>query len=58
VVRALVGHIDLFTIWMAFLIYLGVKVIGHTSKQTAATVAVIMWIIGVLPALLGAMKAG
>lgn len=58
VTRALVGHIDVFTIWMAFLIYLGVKVIGRTSKQTAATVAVIMWIIGVLPALWGAIRAG
>lgn len=56
VVRALVGHIDVFTIWMAFLIYLGVLVITRTSKQTAATVAVIMWIIGALPALMGAMK--
>jgi hypothetical protein len=58
VMRSLVGHIDLFTIWMAFLIYLGVKVIGRTSTQTATTVAVVMWIIGVLPALYGAMKAG
>jgi hypothetical protein len=57
VMRSLVGHIDLFTIWMAFLIYLGVKVLGRTSKQSAVTVAVIMWIIGVLPALYGAMKA-
>jgi len=56
-VRALVGHIDLFTIWMAFLIYLGVLVIGRTSRQTAATVAAIMWIIGALPALFGAIRA-
>jgi hypothetical protein len=41
---------------MAFLIYLGVKILGRTSKQTAATVAVILWIIGALPALMGAMK--
>ncbi len=56
VMRALVGHIDVFTIWMAFLIYLGVKILGRTSKQTAATVAVILWIIGALPAVMGAMK--
>lgn len=57
-VRALAGHIDPFTIWMAFLIYLGVLVVGRTSRQTAVTVAAIMWIIGVLPALFGALRAG
>jgi hypothetical protein len=57
-ILALIGHIDLFTIWMAFLIYLGVKVIGRTSRQTAATVAIVLWVLGALPALLGAMRAG
>jgi hypothetical protein len=55
---ALVGHIDAFTVWMAFLIYLGVKVIGKTSTRTAATVAVIAWLLGALPAVFGALRAG
>ncbi len=57
-VLALVGHIDLFTIWMAFLVYLGVKVIGKTSTGTAATVAIVAWVLGALPALAGAIRAG
>lgn len=57
VALALVGHIDVFTIWMAFLIYLGVKVIGRTSSRTAVTVAVVMWLLGALPAVFGAIRA-
>jgi hypothetical protein len=57
VALALVGHIDVFTIWMAFLIYLGVKVIGRTSSKTAVTVAVVMWLLGALPAVFGAIRA-
>jgi hypothetical protein len=57
VLRTAVGHIDLWTIWMAFVIFVGVKVIGRTSKQTATIVAVVCWLIGGLPALIGAIRA-
>jgi len=57
-IRAVVGHIDLWTIWMAFLIYLGVKVLGKTSRGTALTVAIITWVLGALPSLLGALRNG
>lgn len=57
-IRVAVGHVDLWTIWMAFLIYLGVKVLGKTSKGTAMTVAIITWVLGVLPALIGALRNG
>jgi len=57
VARAAVGHLDLWTIWMAFVIYVGVKVIGKTSKQTAAIVAIVCWVLGALPALFGAIRA-
>jgi hypothetical protein len=42
---------------MAFVIFVGVKVIGRTSKQTATIVAVVCWLIGGLPALIGAIRA-
>lgn len=54
---ALLGHIDPFTIWSAFLIGLGVKVIGGTTNGQAATVGVVVWILGVLPAILGSLAA-
>jgi hypothetical protein len=57
-VQAVVGDIDVFTIWMAFLVYLGIKVIGRTSSQTAATAAIVLWLLGALPAVFGALRAG
>lgn len=50
--HALVGHIDLFTIWIAVLIAIGVRVTGNATRNQAIGVAVVMWIIGALPALL------
>jgi hypothetical protein len=50
--HALVGHIDLFTIWTAVLIAIGVRVTGNATRNQAIGVAVVMWIIGALPALL------
>jgi len=52
--QALIGHIDVFTIWTAILIGIGVKVTGRATTGQAVTVAVVMWLIGFLPALLGA----
>lgn len=49
----LVGHIDLFTIWSAILIGIGVKVTGGATQGQAIAVAVVMWVLGALPALLG-----
>lgn len=57
VARTAAGHVDPWTIWMAFIIYVGVKVIGRTSNRTAAIVAIVAWVLGALPALLGAVRA-
>lgn len=50
--HALVGHIDLFTIWSAVLIAIGVRVTGNATRNQAIGVAVVMWVLGALPALL------
>ena len=50
--HALVGHIDVFTIWTAVLIAIGVRVTGNATRNQAIGVAVVMWILGALPALM------
>lgn len=54
--KAFLGHIDVFTLWMAALIAIGVKVTARATTAQAVTVAGIMWLLGALPALLGAMR--
>ncbi len=45
------GRLDLITIWVTILIGVGVYVTGKVSKGQATTVAVLMWVLGTLPAL-------
>jgi hypothetical protein len=49
---ALVGHVDVFTIWTAVLIAIGVRVAAGATRNQAIVVAAAMWIIGALPTLL------
>ncbi len=55
---AALGHIDLFTIWMAALMAIGLKVTARASTAQAVSAAAIVWLVGMLPALLGALRAG
>jgi hypothetical protein len=52
---ALVGRIDVFTIWITILLAIGLSVVGKISRRQAAIAAVIVWVVGgmatVLPAL-------
>ncbi|HSQ32512.1 MAG TPA: YIP1 family protein [Gemmatimonadaceae bacterium] len=45
------GRLDLITIWVTILIGVGVYVTGKVSKGRATVVAVLMWVLGTLPAL-------
>jgi len=47
---AAVGHIDLFTIWIAVLIAIGVRITGRATTTQAAIVAIVVWVLGFLPA--------
>jgi hypothetical protein len=58
VLIALASRVDLFTIWVTVLLAIGIHVVGKIPKQQAAIVAAITWVVGALPALLGALRAG
>jgi hypothetical protein len=55
---ALASRVDLFTIWVTVLLAIGIHVVGKVTKQQAAIIAAIVWVVGALPAVLGALRAG
>jgi hypothetical protein len=58
VLIALLSRVDVFTIWVTVLVAIGLHVVGKIPKQQAAIAAVIVWIVGALPAVLGALRGG
>lgn len=57
VMVALLGRIDLFTIWVTILLGIGLAVVARIPKSRAMMAAAIVFIIGSLPAILGALRA-
>ena len=57
VVIALLGRIDLFTIWVTVLLAIGLAVVARIPRSRAAIAAVVVWIVGSLPVILGALRA-
>jgi hypothetical protein len=55
---ALASRVDLFTIWITVLLGIGIYVVGKVTKQQAVIIATIVWVIGALPAVLGALRGG
>jgi hypothetical protein len=55
---AFASRVDLFTIWVTVLLAIGLHVVGKIPKQQAAIVAAITWVVGALPAVFGALRAG
>jgi cation transporter-like permease len=58
VMIALASRVDLFTIWITVLLAIGLHVVGKVPKQQAYIAAAIVWVIGALPAVLGALRQG
>jgi hypothetical protein len=58
VMIALGSRVDLFTIWVTVLLAIGIHVVGRVPKQQAAIIAGITWVVGALPAVLGALRGG
>lgn len=58
VMLALLGRIDVFTIWVTILIALGIKVMGRTSNGQAVVGAALVWLVGSIPMLLQALRGG
>lgn len=56
VVMQMLIRLDLFTIWVTVLLAIGLYVTGRVSKQRAAIAGVMFWIVGMLPALPGALR--
>ena len=56
--QAFAGRVDVFAIWVTILLGVGLYVVGRISKQQAAIGAIIVWLVGALPAIYGAIKAG
>lgn len=54
---ALLGRIDVFTIWITVLLAIGVAVTGRVDRGRAILAGVIIWVLGGLPAILGAVAA-
>ena len=55
---ALASRVDLFTIWVTVLLAIGLHVVGKIPRQQAAIAAAITWVVGALPAVFGALRAG
>ena len=58
VLSAFVTRLDVFTIWTTVLLAIGLKVTGKLDTQKAAIAGVIIWLLGALVPVLGALRAG
>jgi hypothetical protein len=58
VMIGLASRVDLFTIWVTVLLAIGLHVVGKVSKQQAAIAAAIIWVVGALPVVIGALRQG
>jgi hypothetical protein len=56
VVLQLANRLDLFTLWITALLAIGLYVTGRVSKAQAAVAGTIIWLIGAVPAVLGALR--
>lgn len=50
------NRFDLFTIWVTVLLAIGVYVTGRVSKGQAVFAGVLFWIVGAIPAIMGALR--
>ena len=56
ILLAIVGRLDVFTIWVTVLLAIGLAVTGKISRGKAAIAAAIVWLVGALPTLAGALR--
>ncbi|HXV87011.1 MAG TPA: YIP1 family protein [Gemmatimonadales bacterium] len=54
---AVLGRVDLFTIWVTVLLAIGLSVTGKVSRGSAAVAAGLVWVAGALPTVLQALRA-
>jgi len=58
VLLALVGRLDVFTIWITVLLAIGLSVTGNIPRTRAAVAAAFVWLAGAIPLLLQAARMG
>jgi hypothetical protein len=56
VLMALLTRVDLFVLWQTALLAIGLQVTGKVSKSNSYIAAALVWLIGALPAVLGALR--
>ena len=56
ILLGLIGRIDVFTIWVTVLIAIGLAVTGKIGRGRAAVAAAVVWLVGALPTLAGALR--
>jgi hypothetical protein len=54
---ALLARVDVFTLWETALLAIGLQVTGKVSKTNSYIAAAIVWLIGALPGVLGALRS-
>ena len=54
---ALLGRVDVFTIWVTVLLAIGLSVTGRIPRMRAAIAAVVVWVLGALPGVYGGLKS-
>jgi hypothetical protein len=57
VLLAIVGRMDVFTIWITVLLAIGLSVTGNISRTRAAIAAALVWAIGALPLIVQAIRS-
>jgi hypothetical protein len=57
VAAAALGHLDVFSIWTAALLAIGIVTLGNAPRSKAVVIGLAIWLVGLLPALLGALSA-
>lgn len=56
VLLALLGRVDVFTLWVTVLLAIGLAVTGRIPKAQAAIAAAVVWLVGALPTVLPALR--
>jgi hypothetical protein len=56
VLLALLGRIDVFTIWVTVLLAIGLAVVGRIPRSRAAMAGALVWLLGAIPLLLQARR--
>lgn len=55
---AMLGLLDIFAIWTAVIVAIGLMVIGRAGKGEAIAAAAILWLVSAVPGVIGALMGG